>query len=133
MKEVLDEGGSDLVAIFEINEDLKKGNLKWMVFRVQIIMGVSQDTYTKNSKKGDDVIDRMKSYEVAFCKKLNAKYDEVQFVRVLWTAQKTSITHSLKDHVYVIDSSKMLLLWSPRIRKFVGDAKLDTYGFVEKR
>ncbi|KAI3660366.1 hypothetical protein MP638_005380 [Amoeboaphelidium occidentale] len=83
MKEVPDEGGSDLVAIFEINEDLKKGTLKWLVFRVKIKMGISQNTYTKNSKTGMNVIDRMKSYEVAFCKILKANSEEVQFVRVL--------------------------------------------------
>jgi hypothetical protein len=110
-KEVPDEGGSDLVSVFEVDKDLRKDPVKWLVFRVQVEMGTSRDTYTKPS-----VVDFIR---------FGARVDE-DFVRVLWTAQKTSIKHQPEQNVYVLDSSRMMKFWSPSIQKFVIEQKLDT-------
>jgi hypothetical protein len=114
LKELPDEGGSDLVSIFAIDKDLGLGQLEWLVFRVQVKMGTSGSSYTKQ-KNGQNVIEMMKSHEQGFANRLGVSMDRIKFVRVLWTAQKTTVQDSPSEDVHVIDSAKMLKWWSPRL------------------
>ena len=122
-KELPDESGGDLIAIFAV-EDQVLGAVKYLVFRVQVKLGCSVQ-----SRVPADVFTKMIEHEKWFVARLSVRADEVCFVRLLWTAQSTTLSTIPEQNLFVIESKDMLPHWSQRIRSFVVAKRLATYGY----
>ena len=88
-KEYPDEFGSDLVAIFKTENVV---DVKYIVFRVQVKLGLSQSSVDKKSSTS---FDKMKLHHDKFHDIL--KSDKVFFVNVLWTSRPTQSKKSRED------------------------------------
>lgn len=122
-KEFPDEFGSDFISIFEVrNRSYRTINIKWIVVRIQVKLGIST---TSVDKDGKSPIDWMKQHEDIILKSLKEEKRNVLFIRVLWTSRPTKEVS--KDNDVVLRGPDMP--WLPKVKAFVNEHKIRPYGY----
>eukprot|EP01039_Chlorochromonas_danica_P010730 gene10730-11915_t len=123
-KEFPDELGGDLIAVFQVQG---MESVRFIVVRVQIKLGISIKTNADESERTP--IMKMMENERFFVEALGVTAEEVIFVRVLWSSQRTRATSDFTQHIIVIKSDDMMNYWIEPVKHFVQERRLSAYGF----
>eukprot|EP01033_Poteriospumella_lacustris_P008426 gene8426-6086_t len=122
-KEYPDELGGDLIAVFRVQG---VESLRYIVVRVQIKLGVSGTTNADRDERTP--ICKMIENEHFFVQALGVEQDQVDFVRVLWSSQRTPTTTDGAQHIIWINSADMMNYWIDPVKAFVRERRLTAYG-----
>lgn len=121
-KEYPDELDGDLIAIFRVDDDER---LRYIIVRVQTKLGVTV------ADRGDQTpISKMMDNERFLLEALQVAKEEVAFVRVLWSSQRTKATTNVAQRIIVINSADMINYWIDPVKAFVQKQRLTSYGYA---
>eukprot|EP01039_Chlorochromonas_danica_P011964 gene11964-13555_t len=123
-KEFPDEIGGDLIAVFRVQG---AESARFIVVRVQIKLGASGTTYADDGA-GTPITKMMKN-EHFLVQALGVKAEQIDFVRVLWSSQRTKTTTDVAQRIIVINSVDMMNYWIEPVKIFVRERKLTAYGY----
>lgn len=124
-KECPDAIGGDLIAVFRAVQGAER--VRFIVVRVQMKLGTSGTTNADDGERTP--ITKMMENERFIVQALDVTAEQVDFVRVLWSSQRTRATTDFTQRIIVIKSNDMMDYWIEPVKSFVQERRLAAYGF----